>query len=74
MRDEKMKPGSPTYKVVSSAERWQVLYWTTAFACTEAELRAAISSVGDDRAMVGEHIANSKAAEYARLDFAAIMA
>ena len=67
-----MKPGSPTYKVVSSAERWQVLYWTTAFACSEAELRAAISSVGDDRAMVGEHLASNRALEYARLDVAAV--
>jgi len=55
-----MKPGAPSYTVVSLDEKWQVLYWMTAFACDEAELRAAVAAVGDSAATVREHVSNAK--------------
>ena len=55
-----MKPGSPSYTVVGLEERWQVLYWTTAFHCHEMDLRTAIAAVGDNAAMVREHVSSSK--------------
>jgi len=55
-----MKPGPPSYTVVGLDERWQVLYWTTALDCEEMDLRAAVAEVGDNAAMVREHVSNAK--------------
>ena len=58
-----MRPGSPSYAVVDLDERWQVLYWTTAFQCQETDLRMAVVAVGASPAMVREHLDKIKMLE-----------
>lgn len=41
---------------VNTNEDWEVKYWTTQFACTEDELKAAVSAVGNQATEVRAYL------------------
>lgn len=41
---------------VKTNEDWEIKYWTTQFACTEAELHAAIEAVGNQATEVRAYL------------------
>jgi Protein of unknown function (DUF3606) len=41
---------------VNTNEDWEIKYWTTQFACTEAELRAAILAAGNQATEVRAYL------------------
>jgi hypothetical protein len=58
MADDLKKRGPQDRIRISLTEGHEVRYWCGKFACTEEELRAAVSMVGHMAADVAEHFAN----------------
>ena len=59
-----MTPGNTTRRPrqdrtrVSLEAHWEIMYWTTKFACTEAELRRAVHELGSEVGAVQRFFAN----------------
>lgn len=41
---------------INLSQQWEITYWCNKFGCTEAELRAAVSAVGDSASAVEEYL------------------
>lgn len=60
MTDDLTKRRPQDAEKVNVNEPWEITYWTKAFSCTEAQLRAAVKAVGVQKAAVKAYLASRR--------------
>lgn len=58
MADDLSNRGPKDQSRVNVNEPWEVRYWCTKFKCTEAQLKAAVKTVGPMAAAVAKQLGN----------------
>ncbi|AEI69211.1 DUF3606 domain-containing protein [Corallococcus macrosporus] len=56
MADDPNNRGRPDSDLINLSQPHEVRYWCGAFGCTEAQLRAAVATVGNSAKAVRKHL------------------